>query len=227
VTTSSSRWRRFGAATVVVASLAGTAACSGGGSSHPSATAPTTDPAAQAALDKAVAQTGAVSSYAFRATQRISGGAAPQVTVVNGRAVRPASTAYTVTVGTKVQEVVKIGPTVYVRIPPATWQRLAKPTATVDPLASLQALLAAAQSAQLSGSTLTAQVPATALAAAQLAPTGATPGASAPVTFTLDGSGRVASVRLALTAKAGATTLSVEETTEFSSFGAVAPVVKP
>lgn len=226
MTTSSSRWRRLGAATVVVASLAGTAACSGGGST-PKAAAPSVDPAATAALAEAVRQTGAVPSYAFQATQRISGGTAPQVTVVKGRAVRPASSAYTVTVGTKVQEVVKIGPTVYVRIPPATWQRLSKPTATVDPLASLQALLAGAQSARLSGSTLTAQVPAAALAAAQLAPTGATPGASAPVTFTLDASGRVASVRLALTALAGATTLSVDETTEFSSFGAVPPVVKP
>lgn len=185
------------------------------------------DPAAVAALAKAKAATGALRTYAFRATQKITGGAAPQVTVVAGRAVRPSSLAYTVTVGAKVQQVVKIGPTVYVRIPPGAWNKLVKPTATVDPLASLQALLTAAQSPRLHGSALTAQVPAAALSAAQLAPSGATPGSSAPVTFALDATGRVASVTLTLTAKAGATTLSVRETTVFTSFGKVAPVTKP
>lgn len=221
------RWRRSGAATAVVLGLlAGTAGCSGnGGSSHPAAVP--SDPAGVAALAKAVSATAALRSYAFQATQRITGGAAPQTTTVTGRAVRPSSLAYTVTVGRSSQDVVKIGPVVYVRIPPAAWKRLVTPTATVDPVATLSALLAAAQSPRLSGSALTLLVPAAALSKAQLAPTGAAPGAATPVTLALDKAGRVQSVSIVMTVKAGARTLRVEEATLFSAFGAVRAITKP
>jgi hypothetical protein len=223
----SQRWRRLGVATAVVLGLlAGTAGCSGNKDTNtPAAVA--SDPAGEAALAKAVTATAALRSYAFRATQTIRGGAAPQTTVVAGRAVRPASLSYTVTVGRTSQEVVKIGRVVYVRIPPATWKQLVKPTVTVDPVASLTALLEAAQSPRLSGTTLTMEVPAAALSKAQLAPTGAAPGAATPVTLALDAAGRVMSVSIVMTVKAGAKTLTVEEATLFSSFGSVPAITKP
>lgn len=221
------RWRRSGAATAVVLGLVvGTAGCSGnGGSPRPAAVA--SDPAGVAALAKAVSATAALRSYAFQASQTITGGASPQATTVTGRAVRPSSLAYTVTVGRASQQVVKIGRIVYVRIPPAGWKQLTKPTATVDPVATLLALLAAGRSPQLSGSVLTMEVPAAALSKAQLAPTGAAPGSATPVTLALDKAGRVTSVSIVMTVKAGARTLKVEEATLFTSFGSVPAITKP
>ena len=223
------RWRRFGAATAACLPLLSAAACtSSAHKSSPSPTAsPTTDAAAATAITRAIAATKVVRTYNFRAVQRLTGGATPQTTVLAGRAARPASITYTLTVGTSTQQVVRIGGRTFLRVPPAPWKALAKAGPAVDPLASLLPLLNGLQHATLTGNTLKGDVPASALSAAHLAPNGAGAGASAPVVLTLDGAGRVTSVNVHLNVQAGAKRLDVNETTTFSAFDHIRPIKAP
>ena len=229
------RWRPFGAVTAaVVALMVGPVGCSSGSSrphatTQPSSSSPqpaaTADSAAAVALAKAIVMTKALRSYAFQATQRLTGAAAPQLTSLSGRAVRPAAISYDLRVGGKDQQVIKLGGRTYVRQPPAPWTVLAKPGATVDPLASLLPLLTGLTAPTLTGHRLSGQVPASVLTQARLAPPSAAPNASTPVTFGLDPTGHISSVTLRVTVRAGARTLVLDEATTFSLFNR-APAIK-
>ena len=206
----------------------------GGSSPLPSPTtaaaptaAATADPAGMAALAAARRRTVALRSYTFRAEQRVSGGPREQVTVIAGRAVRPGSLAYRLTTGASSQDVVKIGTRTYLRVPPAGFKVLIRPTAVVDPLASLLALLSAVHDPHLSGRRLSGTVPAAALAKAGLAPAGASPGASVPVELALDGGSRVTSVAVRLSLRAGSSTLVLRESTAFTGFDRAAAITAP
>lgn len=225
--------RRLSAAAALF-TLLGAAACSGSSpASTPAAptatvTAPASaDPAAAAALARAVRATKAVRSYTFRAVQTLSGGSRPQVTVLSGRAVRPAAITYNLKVGTSTQEVVRVGGRTYLRVPPSGWKALTKPAPSVDPLASLLPLLTDLQQPRLTGSTLTGQVPAVTLSKARLAPAGASPGAMAPVSLVLDKAGRVASLSLRLSVQAGKQRLELDGRTTFGSFNQARPIKAP
>jgi hypothetical protein len=232
------RWRRLGAATAAFLAVPALAACSASatkaqpaGSTTPS-TSPATpdataDPAAAAALAKALTQTKALRSYAFTATQTLRGGAQPQVTSLTGRAVRPAAIAYQLNVGGKVQQVIKVSGRTYLRVPPAAWKVLAKPSATVDPLASLLPLLTNLTNPALQGSNLSGTVSGTVLSQAKLAPAGASGTGASPVAFTLDKTGHVLSVRLQLTVRAGEKTLTLDEVTTYSALNRVPAITAP
>lgn len=235
------RWRRLGVATAAFLAVPALAACSAGAtkaqpttastapSTSPATPAATADPAlakaAAAALAKALTQTKALRSYAFTATQTLRGGAQPQVTSLTGRAVRPTAIAYQLSVGGKVQQVIKVSGRTYLRVPPAAWKALAKPSATVDPLASLLPLLTNLTNPALQGATLSGTVSGTVLSQAKLAPAGASGTGSSPVAFTLDKTGHVLSVRLQLTVKAGEKTLTLDEVTTYSALNR-APAIK-
>jgi hypothetical protein len=235
-----SQRRCLGTAAVAVALIAVTA-CSGGGSTakpdHPTTAAPSSaptkaaaaapDPAALAALGKAESLTKALHSYAFRASQQLSGGAKVQQTVLTGRAIRPGAVSYDLSVGGKHQQVIKVGGHTFVRVPPGAWKALSKPGPTVDPIASLLPLLANLSEPALSGLALTGKVPATVLSKAGLAPAGAAPSAATPVRFALDAAGHVTAVTLRLTVKAGTQTLVLDEITSFTQFNKVAAIKAP
>ena len=227
------RWQRFGAASAALIVLAGCSNSSqhanqanhAGRSASPSTSA-VEDPAGRAATARAIAAMKAVRSYRFTAVQRLTG-PQTQTTVLTGTAIRPASISYSITVGASVQQVIKIGRTTFVRVPPARWKALAKPTPLADPLASLLPVLEALQKPILSGRVLTGEVSAEALSQARLAPAGAHAGAVTPVRLTLDPAGRVTSVALRLTVKAGSRTVVVDESTQFGAFGHVRPIKAP
>ena len=229
------RWRRFGAVTAAVVALTvGAVGCSGGSSkplatTHPSSSPPqpaaTADPAAAVALTRAVAMTKALRSYAFEATQRLTGAERPQFTSLSGRALRPAAISYDLRVGGKHQQVITLGGRTFVRQPPAPWTVLAKPGATVDPLASLLPLLTGLTAPTLTGHRLSGRVPARVLTQARLAPPSTASDASTPVTFGLDPTGHIISVTLRVTVRAGAKTLVLDEATTFSLFNR-APAIK-
>jgi hypothetical protein len=233
-----SRRRCLRTAAAVLA-LTAVAACSGGSSkpttSAPGSAAPTTgtsapaapDAAALAAVAKAEAVTKALRSYSFRASQNLSGSAKPQQTVLTGRAIRPGSVAYDLTVGGKAQQVIKIAGHTFVRVPPAAWKALTKPGPTVDPIASLLPLLSSLHQPTLTGRTLTGTVPASVLSQAGLAPAGAAPAASTPVRLILDPAGHVTSVTLRLTLKAGTQTLVLDEATSYAQFNKAAAIKAP
>lgn len=203
-------------------------ATSGPAQASPSSAGPAVpDPAAAAAVARAIRASKAIRSYTFRAVQTLTGGPRPQVTVLSGRAARPASIAYTLKVGTSVQEVIRVGGRTYLRVPPAAWKALAKPAAPVDPLASLLPLLTSLQRPRLTGSTLTGEVPAATLSQARLAPANASPGATAPVTFVLDKAGRVVSLSLRLSVQAGQQRLVLDGRTAFASFDRISPIKAP
>ena len=240
MTFSTQQWRRFGAATAACLSLLGAAACSS--SSTPrtaAATTPSTtsaapatgskldDPLAKVAVAKAIAATKGLHSYSFRAVQALAGGATKQTTVLTGRAVRPASIAYTLTVGSSTQQVVRVGGRTFLRVPPAGWKALSKPGPAVDPLTSLLPLLNNLQHARLHAGVLTGDVAGSALSQAHLAPAGAAAGAVAPVSFTLDAAGRVTSVDLRLSLQAGAKRLQLNESTTFTGFNLAPPIKAP
>lgn len=228
------RWRRFGAATAVCAVLVGAAGCAGSSndrgvprsSAAASASPVLDDPAAVAAISRAVAASKALRSYAFRSEQILRGGPREQRTVLVGRAVRPSSVVYTLTGGATSQQVVRVGGRTYLRVPPAGWKALKKALPTVDPIATLLPLLSDLQAPRLTGSVLTGKVSAAALSKARLAPGGAAPTGLTPVTLGLDSAGRVVSVALTLTVQAGATRLQLDGTTRFSGFNA-APAIRP
>lgn len=236
--TITTRWRRFGAATAVCAALAGVAGCSGTGNTStsngtgsrataaPSASTAADDPAAVAAVAKAIAATRALRSYAFRSEQVLSGGPREQRTVLSGRAVRPTSIVYTLTSGATSQQVVRVGGRTYLRVPPAGWKALKRAPPAVDPIATLLPLLSELQAPRLVGSVLTGGVSAAALSKARLAPGGPAPTGLTPVTFVLDGAGRVASVRMSLMVQAGSRRLKLDGSTRFSGFNA-APAIRP
>lgn len=236
-TFTSQRWcLRTAAATVALTAVA---ACSGGSSTPatggPASASPfagssataAVNVAALAAVAKAEAVTKALHSYSFRASQRLSGGAKVQQTVLTGRAIRPGSVAYDLTVGGKAQQVIKVGGRTYVRVPPAGWKALAKPGPTVDPIASLLPLLSNLTQPALTGRALSGAVPAGVLSQAGLAPAGAAPSASTPIRFALDPEGHVTSVTLRLSLKAGSQTLVLDETTSYAQFNRVAPIKAP
>jgi hypothetical protein len=236
------RWRRLGAATAAFLAVPALAACSASATkaqptaastapststATPTATATTADPAAAAALAKALTQTKALRSYAFTATQTLRGGAQPQVTSIAGRAVRPAAIAYQLSVGGKAQQVIKVSGRTYLRVPPAAWKALAKPSATVDPLASLLPLLTNLTEPALHGTTLSGTVSGAVLSQAKLAPAGASGTGASPVAFTLDKTGHVQSVRLQLTVKAGTKTLTLDEVTTYSALNRAPAITAP
>lgn len=215
------------AAAVVLLGLTGCSSHSAKAAPAAPQTAPvvSTDAAALAALARATATTRALRSYAFRATQRLSGGARTQVTSLTGHALRPGAISYQLAVGGTLQQVIKLAGRTYVRIPPAGWKALAKPGPTVDPLASLLPLLASVTQPTLTGRHLTGQVAASSLSRAGLAPAGAAPNASTPVSFSLDVAGHVTAVQLQITVKAGTQTLVLSEATSFSQFN-TAPAIR-
>ncbi len=229
------RWQRVSAATAVGCALL-LSSCSGTGASTTDGTptkqppsspaAPTPDAAALAAQAKAVALTRQVRAYAFTAVQTLKGPTV-QRTVLTGRAIRPSSITYNLLVGTSRQQVIKIGATTFVRLPPAGWKAIAKPTPTADPLASLLPLLAGLRNPSLIGAVLSGTVTAATLSEAKLAPGGSQSGADAPVRFTLDPRGRVASVTVILKVNAGNQILMLEGSTRFSSFDKVAVITPP
>lgn len=241
MTFSTRQWRRFGAATAACLPLLGAAACSSSSSAPRTAaantpsttsTAPTAgsrldDPLAKVAVAKAIAATKTLQSYSFRAVQALAGGATKQTTVLTGRAARPASIAYTLTVGSSTQQVVRVGGRTFLRVPPAGWKALAKPGPAVDPLTSLLPLLNNLQHARLHAGVLSGDVAGSALSQAHLAPAGAAPGAVAPVSFTLDAAGRVTSVDLRLSVQAGAKRLQLNESTTFTGFNHAPPIKAP
>lgn len=219
--------------TVTAACSGGTAKPVGAAAASPSPTpgsssaAVAADPAALAAVAKAEAATRALRSYAFRASQTLSGGAKVQQTVLTGRAVRPSAVSYDLVVGGKVQQVIKLGGRTFVRVSPAPWKALAKPGPTVDPIASLLPLLSHLDQPTLTGRVLSGNVPASVLSQTGLAPTGAAPAATTPVRLTLDPTGHVTSVTLRLTLKAGAQTLLLDETTSYAQFNTAPPIKAP
>lgn len=235
--TFTTRWRRFGAATAVCAALVGVAACSDSSSNRAAPAGPANftsasaspvldDPAAVAAVSRAIAASNALRSYAFRSEQILRGGPRDQRTVLVGRAIRPSSVVYTLTGGATSQQVVRVGGRTFLRVPPAGWKALKKALPTVDPIATLLPLLSDLQSPRLIGGVLTGSVPAAALSKSGLAPRGSAPAGLTPVTMRLDNSGRVVSVALSLTVQAGAKRLQLNGTTSFSGFNA-APAIRP
>lgn len=183
------------------------------------------DAAALAALSRAEQVTRALHSYSFSATQRLSGGATAQQTLLTGRAVRPGAVSYDVSVAGKHQLVIKVGGRTFVRVPPAAWKALTKPGPTVDPVASLVPLLTGLTDPTLTARTLRGTVASGVLTAAGLAPAGAPSTARSAVTFTLDAAGHVTSVSLSLKVKAGTQTLTLDELTTFNQFN-TAPAIK-
>ena len=237
------RRRTVMAAAVTGASLALIAGCStgpgrasalpaspGSGVSLPASSNPAPDLVAVAAVGKAITATKALRSYAFHASQQLTGSASAQQTVLIGQAIRPGSVSYTLTVGGQTQEVINLAGRTYLRLPPGAWKALAKPKSTVDPVASLLPLLTALAQPTLAGNVLRGTVPANVLTAAGLAPTGTanmSSTASTPVTFTLDAAGQVTDLALRIVVKAGAKTLTVQQATSFSLFDAVPTIVAP
>lgn len=230
--------RRLGAAAGVLCPLLTLAACSGArpssvaarASSAPAstpATASTTDRAAATALSSAIAASRRLRSYDFRSSQKLSGGGREQFSRITGRAVRPSSLAYVLRTGASAQEVIKIGKRTYLRVPPAPYQVVTKPTASVDPLASLLTLLGSVRDPHLAGASLTGTVAATDLARAKLAPAGAAAGATVPVAFVLDPTRRVTSLTLTFSVQAGAKTLRLSESTAFSGFDHAPAIMVP
>ncbi len=227
------RWQRLPAAAAVGCALL-LSSCSGDSPSpaapRPTALtpspAPTADPAAVAALTRAVALTRRVRSYAFVAVQTVSG-PSTQRTVLTGRAVRPSSIAYDLVVGTSRQQVIKIGNRTFVRVPPARFKAIAKTTPVGDPLASLLPLLEGIQNPTLTGSVITGTVTPATLGQAKLAPASSQGGADAPLRLTLDARGRVASVAVTLKITAGNQALTLVGTTQFSQYEGVAPIAAP
>lgn len=198
--------------------------------------AATVDVAAVAAVRRAVTLTTALRSYAFRASQQLTGGAAAQQTTLIGRATRPGALTYTLTVGGQTQQVINVAGRTYLRLPAAPWKALAKPASTVDPVASLLPLLTALTHPTLTGRTLTGLVPASALTAAGLAPAGTTTtastastvsAASTPVTFTLNPAGQVTALSVRIVVNVGAKTLTVFQNTTFSLFNAAPAITAP
>ncbi|GAC1607515.1 MAG: hypothetical protein NVS3B26_01130 [Mycobacteriales bacterium] len=180
-----------------------------------------------AALARAVQVTTGLRSYAFRAAQELTGGTRAQSTVLTGQAVRPASISYQLALGGRTQQVITVGGRTYLRVPPGSWKALARPGATVDPLASLLALLHALSAPSMTGHSLPGQVPAAVLSQAGLAPAGAAANTSTPVTLALDGESRVTAVSLRLPIDAGGHQLLLAESTVFSRFNAVLPIRPP
>ena len=237
------RPRTVMAATITVASLALLAGCSSGpgkatalqaspGSrvSLPASSGPVPDLGAMAAVGKAITATKALRSYAFHASQQLTGGAGAQQTVLIGKVIRPGSVSYTLTVGGQTQQVINLAGRTYLRRPPGSWKALANPKSAVDPVASLLPLLTALAQPTLVGNVLRGTVPANVLTASGLAPAGTTDRtgiANTPVTFTLDGAGQVTDLALRIVVKAGAKTLTVQQATSFSLFDAVPAIVAP
>jgi hypothetical protein len=233
-------------ATGAAACLALTA-CSGsaGSAAHPSAAATAASPTASAvptapvgtaeaaaALRRAVRVTASVRSYRFAAEQTVTGGPAPQVTRLTGRAIRPAALTYTLLSGGRTQQIVRVGGVTYRRVVPGRYKRLVKATPPVDPLHSLVGILnrvASVTSAPTAGGTdFTGSLSGQAAAAAGLVGNAKpAPGLTIPVKVRADRLGRITRLELTEPLQAGARRLLLRQVTTYGGFNAQPAIARP
>lgn len=238
--------RRWLLASGAVACL-GLSACSGssGGASGPARTAPTassspssgaTAPAgtadAAAALRRAVRVTTSVRSYRFAAQQTVTGGPAPQVTSLTGRAIRPVSLTYTLRSGGTVQQIVRLGAVTYRRVPPGRYKRLVKATPPADPLGSVIGILSRVSNVTsvpgTAGTDFSASLSGQAAANAGLVGNAQpAPGLIIPVKVRADRRGRITRLELSEPLQAGAHRLLLRQITTYGGFNAQPPIARP
>ncbi|HVB28021.1 MAG TPA: hypothetical protein VNE21_08950 [Mycobacteriales bacterium] len=232
------RRRRPLVAVVAVALSAGVVAgCTAGKSSATAPASPaavtatgTSTASATALRAAALRVTAGLRSYAFLSTQRVSGGGQVTAATVSGVVVTPAAIDYTVTLGGRHEEVIRVGSATFLRALPGPWQRLRHPPVAPDPLSALLRILTdlTRLTAATGGSgsvTLTGQLSPSAARAAGLIPR--VGGAALPVTVTLDAAHHVTTLSVRVPVRAGSQTLIVTQMTRFTSFDRVPPIRSP
>jgi hypothetical protein len=183
-------------------------------------------------MHRVLVATKALRSYAFSAEQVLTGGSAPQVTRLTGRAVRPRALAFTLKVGGRTEQVVRLGSMTYRRVPPARYRRLVKAAPVVDPLASLAAILSRLSGVRSSpakqGTSFTGTLSGADAAAAGLVGNAtAAGGLVVPVQLLVDRHAHVTRLALTVPLQAGTRRLSLRQTTTYGGFNAQPPISRP
>ncbi len=235
----SPRRRRWQWATGAAVAALGLGACGGGHTAvTPAAAATPTRLASSAALTtlpaqtlraQAVAATAALRSYAFSSEQFLTGTPGTPASTIVGRAILPDTVQYTLTLGGRQEEVVRLPGATYLRTLPGSWHRLTRTVAPHNPLASLLGVLRGmTQLVALpagSGATLVGRLPWSAARGAGLVTAAAGP--ALPVTVDLDASHRVTEFKLTLPVSLRGRLLQAVQFTRFGAFNAVAAIRAP
>lgn len=242
-------FRRRRGLTVAATALVLTGACSGSGSgtaagpaSTPVAASPTGGRTAAAgstaaadaaaALGRAIRATSAVRSYRFSAEQTVTGGPAARTTRLNGRAIRPSSLTYVLSTGGRTQQIVRLGPVTYRRVPPGPYRRLVKATPLTDPIVSVTAIMRRLTKVTSTPSSLgtgfTGSLSgADATASGLVGNAAAAPGLAIPVQVRVDRQGRVTRLELSAPLQAGASRLLLRQVTTYGGFNRQPPITRP
>jgi hypothetical protein len=192
-------------------------------------------PSAAERLTKARAQADRLTSFAFRSVTELPGKAALQRTVVSGRAAVPDKVAYTVSVGDRQVEVVRIGGAGYSRtLPGGTWAKEAGTAPAAAPVSVLTGVLEAADAPVDKGDVTfdgrVARMIEVTLTADEVRSTGlldAAAGSDVTVTLALDLNDRVTRLAVEVPVQAGATTGALRQVTTYGSFGEADDITAP
>lgn len=192
----------------------------------------TADPDAAAALRRSIAATKGIRSYRFSAEQTVTGGPAPQTTRLNGRAIRPSSLTYVLMAGGRTQQIVRLGPVTYRRVPPGPYRRLVKATPLADPIVSVIAIMSRLTTVTAKPSPLGTDFTGS-LSGADAAATGLVgnaapaPDLTVPVQVRVDRQGRVTRLELTAPLKAGTSRLVLRQVTTYDGFNSQPPIARP
>ncbi|MHB1473037.1 MAG: hypothetical protein ACYCV4_05310 [Dermatophilaceae bacterium] len=191
---------------------------------QPTGQSTTLDAAAQRARERALTATKALRSYAFDSVAALGA----DVSRVTGRTVLPDAVSYQVTKGTHRQQVVRVRNATYVRVVPGAWKKLAKPSPAQPPLAGLVAALTQASGLKLdaAGTTLSGTISASAASKAGLLTAGSSD-VALPLTFTLDAQGHVTRFTLVARLAIAGRTVTLNETTNYTTFDQATPINPP
>jgi hypothetical protein len=232
--TATGRWSLVTALLVSGLGLSGCTNAAGHPGTAPVSSAPVTSASPGTAIGpvqgQAIAATRLLRSYAFQAIQTLTGGPVATVTTVTGRVVLPTSIDYTVAVGGKREEVIRVLNVTFVRSIPGPWKRLRRPPRAPDPLRSLLSILSALTNATASAGPGGAQTLSGQLSAAAAHVAGLSPAATGPpvsVNVTLDAAHRITALSAQLQVSAAGHALTVTDVTRFSDFDAVAAIAPP
>ena len=194
-----------------------------------------TAPSATDRLSKARAQAERLTTFAFRSVTELPGKDALQRTVVSGRAAVPDKVAYTVTVGDRQVEVVRLGATGYSRtLPGGSWAKEAGTAPAAAPVRVLTEVLEAADAPVDKGDVTfdgrVGRMLEVTLTADEVRSTGlldAAAGSDVTVTLALDLNDRVTRLAVEVPVQAGATTGELRQVTTYGSFGEAGDITAP
>lgn len=177
-------------------------------------------------MQLAARATAAQRSYSFIADERIAAGTVVQ-THLSGRLVRGRGLAYTLTVGNRRTQVVRLPHATFLRTVPGRWSRLTKPRKLVNPTATLLGVLRGMTATGVitrSG----ARVVSGQLAAADAGVAGL-PQLSAPahVVVVVARAGDVVGVQLRAQTAVNGHPVAISIRTRYASFGHVAAIRRP